>query len=294
MRPLLLFISNIEAKWPVSIYDFYKYGSYSVSGFRVNGFYEESSALASNAGIFFVPIAYGLKRTFAESRLARLGCALSVGLLLISTSLTGMVLFITYCLFNMSAIMKKIRDKRTWVPLLCVAFFIVVITAKHLWPIARAYVEKPRPRVIITAASLELALENPVLGVGRGWFSPYILDKELYKKHQDNDFEMRSWAKTGEVPRLSCLFGIFAQYGFLFPALVALFFLKSIPSIRLLCENVEDAGNTFFYHTLALWIPMSLVVLFFNFDIRNSMFMVPFLSAVAYIVNINYKAELNR
>jgi hypothetical protein len=298
---LLLTSPYLEARWPSELTrDYYALGGYTLTLSRVNGLFEESSALAANVGIFFAPL--GIAVGSLRGRAAALGLpllALSILLPAGSGSMTGLILAVPA--LTLCFAFKTPRSLRAAAFLLICAGAIAAaalpIAQKRIGSFVRDAADSPR--AVITLTALDLIQKHPLLGVGRGNFSARAIEEERYVKaaaleeqrHGPGPFsgnnqwrrELRDWRDAGYVAQLAMLPIFAAEYGL--PVLLCcLFGLLKIRTrlLRLRRENPEDALSAFMATGYSAWLLMAAVGGCGSVDPRNPLFVLPLLFALAY------------
>lgn len=279
----------LEARWKDCVYDLYKLGAYSLTIGRINGFFEEASALASNVAVFYVPLAFGLlglgNRKTANAGIAVL--AGSVLLLALSTAATALPLlggiFVLCCIC--------FRQRFRWRTIL-LGLCLCAVVGAGIWntaPVQRMVRAKSlasmqqSPRVVCTLASFDLVRQHPLLGIGRDWYFPHLHNQPRYlARLEDNrywkDRELRTWKERGSGGELSAIAAFLAQYGLPVGILACAFLYMLCRKLkRLSCGCAASPGVRFLLAAWPAWLCLGFVAGLAALDIRN-----PFFSAMLF------------
>lgn len=280
-----------EARWGDAVYDFYSNGSYALTIFRINGVFEEASALAVMLGVFFIPLGFGLTG-LAAGAARRMGYGLVAGsclLMVLALTSTGLVLALTGLMLLAGALFR-LRPRLGVIVLgVAAACVLAVAVAMPQLPFrAGQFVERlslerleSLPRYVLARELLGTAREHPLVGVGRGWSSSHALEREGYHAAM-GDYELASWAVRGKLPILSALPELLAEYGFpvVLAAAVGLCWLWR--RLRRLHASAPDSAALSFASAFCgPWLIMLLVASLGSFDIRNPLIVVPFYCLLA-------------
>jgi hypothetical protein len=224
----------LEARWLDTVIPMYRDHAYALTEGRINGFFEEASTLATWLGLFFLPLGlagcaavqYTAQQNSAKnctllSRKASIFLLLgSLFLLLLCRSSTGIVLcavgiFLTLCLL-LPRSSSKIRYA-TLASLACLILLALCLTSlgqKTAWQLLAG----KSNRFAVTQTSAIMTIQHPLLGLGRGIFSPaYVAYSPL--SPQDRG-EIRTWKEQKSVPHLCSWLALSAEYGI--PAVLCL------------------------------------------------------------------------
>lgn len=281
----------LEARWGDAVYDFYSNGSYALTIFRINGVFEEASALAVMLGVFFVPLGFGLTG-LANGMVRKAGYAVVAGsclLMVVALTSTGLVLALTAVLLLASVLFRRYPRLCTGVLGVVTACVVAGAVATPQLPFrAGQFVERfsferleRLPRYVLARELLGTARDNPVVGTGRGWSSPHVLDSKGYHAAMD-DYELASWAVRGKLPILSALPELLAEYGIplILAAWVGLCLLWR--RLRQLRDQTPDSTALSFASAFCgPWLVMLLVASLGSFDIRNPLIALPFYCMLA-------------
>lgn len=285
----------LESRWGEAVHDFYGKGSYTLTIRRINGVFEEASALAVMLGVFFVPLGFGLMGLGgAEHRgVRRIGLAVVVSaavLMVLALTSTGMVLALA--VMGLLAAVLFQRHRRLGVAVLCATLACAVaiaVAVPRMPKYSRILVERMvltnvdrLPRYVLGRELLRTATDHPVVGVGRGWSSPYVLERESYQAAAKKDKELSTWLAWGKLPILSALPELLAEYGvpLVLAAWVGLCLLWR--RLRHLRDQAPDSAALSFASAFCgPWLVMLLVASLGSFDIRNPLIALPFYCMLA-------------
>lgn len=276
----------LEARWPsVGAYDFYHNGAYALTVFRVNGIYEEASALAANVGVFFIPLSFGLCFLMGKARsIGRFFLLFSLLLLVGSISLTGLALFISCLVVGGVLFFFQKRHRLFFIlsSLLLLLATATLLQSPKMIYILNQYTNHPTPRIIITLDSLELIKQHPWLGVGRSNFSAFIVKQERYGRFGEDNLELKTWKGQGSVPELSALPAFAAEYGLPVMVFCCIILIKLWKKLyRLRRTGWDTPLYTFILIGYSTWLALALVAGFASINLRNPMFCLPFFFTAA-------------
>lgn len=287
--------AGLESRWGQAVYDFYGKGSYTLTIRRINGVFEEASALAVMLGVFFVPLGLGLMGLGdAERRGAwRIGLAVAVVaamLMVLALTSTGLVLALVAMGLLASVLFRNSR--RLGVAVLCatlVCAAAIALAVPRMPKYSRILVERVSlvnvehlPRYVLGRELLRTAADHPIAGVGRGWSSLHVLERERYQAAAKKDRELSTWLMWGRLPILSALPELLAEYGF--PVLLAAAFglyglWRRLRRLHALAP--DSAALSFASAFCGPWLVMLLVASLGSFDIRNPLIALPFYCLLA-------------
>jgi len=275
----------LEARLHHNVYDTYHQGSYALTGFRINGIYEEASALASNVGTFFIPLGFGLCFFIGKAKMyGRIIVLISLLILAGTASLTGLALFATGTMVIVGGFLWQQQTRRMslFFLLLLVPAVVLLIFSTQIRKQFNTHSSGSTPRIVITLDALDLIREYPWLGVGRNNFSHYIVKQKRYVEAADRDRELSTWKKAKRVPTLSALPGVVAEFGIL----VMLFCCAVLAGLwRKLYRLRQSGGDKEFYTAVlaaySAWLAMALVAGFGSTSLRNPMFLLLFFAVAA-------------
>lgn len=278
-QTMLLVSPYLEARWPSIIYDFYKEGSYALTTRRINGLFEEASALCVMLGVFFVPLAFGFL-AFNRRKIRMLGwimLALCLEIAVFCQAITGVVLAALTILTLLFVVLPKLSKKGrlSLLFLLVFLFGAAAFAFKDVHGYLNKHTKERSPRAVITLDTLDMIAEHPLAGVGRGWFAPHQHEGKRYLKRLD-DIELATWKEQGIGRELSALPALVAQYGV--PLITAvLFFIGTVwRRLQVLRQKRPSDFTRFMAQACSVWIIMGLVLSAGSFDIRNPLFCLPF------------------
>lgn len=289
--------SLLEARWNNNIYDFYFNGSYTTTLIRVNGIFEEASALAANISTFSLPICLGLILS-PKARTRKTGFAACLALITISVasvSLTGIILAGTATLLLLFyAALSGMRMRRMGVSLCLMALVLAALSASPyhrtmFFHCISKLTDMANPRLVITQKSAEMAAENPVLGVGRGMFSFYLEERIAPLPVADTDPEFIEWRKRGSIPQLSSILGVAAEYGIILVlglSGIITYIGRALHRFTLL--SPASASWKVITATYLAWCVLAFSASFGSIDWRNAMFNSVFFAAIAILHNLPY------
>lgn len=283
---LVRFSPWLEARWPYTTYDFYSQGGYTLTLARMNGFFEEASALSAMIAVFFLPLSFGLLGAAGSDRRrllsgwAVLACCLAI--LIFNRSSTGKILAFVGLLL-MAALSLRGRFKRAALPaalMLAVGGVIAAFTIQGLPAYLQAQMRGMHaaklPRITVTLDTLEMIAQHPVLGVGRNWYFAHLHNGRRYLKNL-KDEELRDWKEKGSGGELSALPALGAQYGL--PLLALAFAFAGSVWLRLQkLRSARPADETLHFAAAACtaWLVLGFVASLAALDIRNPLFALPF------------------
>lgn len=298
----------LEARWPMpGAYDFYANGSYALTLPRINGFFEEASALAAMLAVFFLPLGVGLASAGrvnanrdaprAWNRARCLGLAViaaSLLLLLLCRSVTGMAAVAIFCLFVLvRGIWEFGQSARQRFAILALIGIIAVagfaIMGNGLFKDKTTYLEKrlqllrdkPPPRIVILRDTLEMIAAHPVAGVGRDWYFAHLHEARHFMANL-HDPELRLWKRSGSGGELAALPALLAQYGI--PVVLAAICFAARVCLRLARlrrQRPRDPLVAFMAAAASLWFVLGLCITMGAVDIRNPLFCLPFFCFLA-------------
>ncbi|MDR2744735.1 MAG: hypothetical protein LBB66_06035 [Desulfovibrio sp.] len=280
----------LEARWPDALNGyFYARGSYTLTTpWRINGIFEEASALAANTGVFFVPLGFALSVLAGKARLAG-QAVLGASLLLMigSISLTGLLLAAPALLFFFAALRRKRDGKGRKASLAALALLLLAAGAIVLSPPMQirlnlaAHNAEP-PRAVITLVALDTALEHPLLGVGRGNFPARALQHSRFMAALERERELRDWKEAGLVPQLAMLPIFAAEYGLPVSLVCLLLVARFWRKLRAAPPFEENARQRFIAALLSAWMVMAFCAGWGAIDPRNPLFILPLFFIIAY------------
>ncbi len=269
----------IEAQWIGAVYDFYSEGSYTAKSLRINGVFEEASALAAWLSTFFLPVSLGL--TAVRSRYNSAGwvmAAICFVILFVSTSFAGIIFGVT----GLAAIAAYFCIGRRMFVLGGSFFMISILSVLILFftPKVQEKIERIQlismPRVAVTIATFELIKKHPVLGVGRGWFTRHVIEEPQNKEDLHKDPEFIAWKDTGSIPHLSTLPAAAAEYGI--PVIFCVMFWVCGISKRLFGKLRENPHSDLYRCSATIclfWIIMVAIAGLADIETRNILFLLP-------------------
>ena len=280
-----------EARWGDAVYDFYSNGSYALTILRINGTFEEASALAVMLGVLFVPLGFGLTG-LADGAARRVGYGLVAGsclFMVLALTSTGLVLVLAaVALLARAAFRRYPRAGVALLGLVIVCASWAALAVDHIPDHARPFINRLKtgeiehlPRYVLARELLGTAREHPLAGVGRGWSSPHVLEREGYHATM-GDYELACWAVRGRLPILSALPELLAEYGF--PVVLAAAFglyclWRRLRRLHALAP--DSAALSFASAFCGPWLVMLLVASLGSFDIRNPLIALPFYCLLA-------------
>lgn len=275
----------MEARWKNNIYDFYKLGAYSLTLGRVNGFFEEASALASNVAVFYVPLAFGLLG-LGNRKAAIAGFAVLVGsVLLLALSTAATALPLLGCIL----VLCCLRFRHCW-RLMLLGLCLCAVVGAGIWntaPVQRMVRAKPlasmqqSPRVVCTLASFDLVRQHPLLGTGRDWYFPQLHNQPRYLARLDHK-EIRTWKERGSGGELSAIAAFLAQYGLPVGVLACAFLYMLGGKLKLLsCRSAASPCVRFVLAAWPVWLCLGFVAGLAALDIRNPFFSAMFFAGLA-------------
>lgn len=276
----------LEARWLVLVYDFYAQGAYALTTFRLNGFFEEASALASVVGVFFAPLGFGMlalgrsRKKYGLAGLMLLTACLII--LIFCRSTTGQILAAAVLALTVATALRGRFRASTAVACaaLCLGCLWAAFYAPHVptYLVSRAnyFNLSKMPRIICTLDTLDMIKAHPLLGVGRDWYFSHLHEARRYMEHLD-DTELREWKKSGRGGELSTLPAMVSQYGL--PATAAVF--AAIGQLwlrlrRMAKKAPKDPALVFSSAAYTAWIILGFITLCGMFDPRNPLFCMPF------------------
>ncbi len=284
-----------ESRWGQAVYDFYGKGSYTLTIRRINGVFEEASALAVMLGVFFVPLGFGLMGVggAAHGGLRRLGLGMVVAaaaLMVLALTSTGLVLaLVTMALLAGMLFRGRRRLGLTALSATLVLVVAVAVVAPRLPRESRELVERVAlvnvdrlPRYVLGRELLLTAAEHPLVGVGRGWSSAHVLEREGYQSAARQETELSTWLAWGKLPILSALPELLAEYGI--PLVLAAWGGLCLlwRRLRQLRDQMPDSMALAFASAFCgPWLVMLLVASLGSFDIRNPLIALPFYCMLA-------------
>lgn len=312
-RWILVHVSPwLEARWPVSVYDFYSVGGYTLKIGRINGFFEEASALVAVLAVFFLPLGFGLlslaSRNLCDdgkpcrSSVLVLGWIVIIAclvLFLLCLSLTGLIVAVVLCVLGLRPLVHLRRQGA--VQKAVILFLLAGAAAVCLYVMKDGtrtpvftYFEKwfqqtqkrIPPRIIVSFDTLEIIARHPMTGVGRDWYFSHLHEGQRFMENLD-DPEIRFWKRTGSGGELSALPALVAKYG-LPVALAAVFFAAGI--CRRLCRlhrsHPRDALLAFTAGAAPVWFSMGICISLASVDVRNPLFSLPFYCFLAVVQGV--------
>lgn len=293
----------LESRWPEAVYDFYSRGGYVLTIGRVNGFFEEASALAAILAVFFLPLGFGLLAVASRNRRRDAGwrseSCLVLGwiiivvclvLLMLCQSLTGVIAALVLCVLCLRPFARLWFSQgmtgKMIVLLLSAAVAIACLSAMKSGAgistvdflknkIAVMQTRLP-PRIIVTLDTLELIARHPLTGVGRDWYFAHLHEGRRFMDNLSHP-ELHFWKKRGTGGELSALPALAAQYG-LPVTLAAIWFTAGICHrlCRLHRRHPRNALLAFMAGAAPVWFVMALCISLASVDIRNPLFSLPF------------------
>lgn len=283
----------LEARWLDSVYDFYAQGAYSITIQRINGLFEEASSLSAWIATFFLPLSIGFLALQGRNcrrimLMGWTGCIAWIFILFLLRGTTGQLLGITalVLLFVGSGLGQRKLLPTMLVSVcaglcLCIALFVPQVST---FLQARMQLDRIAhlPRVIIMLDTLDIIKKHPFTGVGRGNFTPHIVQGKRYTQNLAHDPELQGWKKNNSVPPLSALLGFTAQYGI--PLLLLL--LGGIAHLWLQVYRRwrTQPANPLLRYTLAAftaWCVLAFIASIGSLDWRNPLFCLPLFSFMA-------------
>ena len=294
LRSIIHGVANLlEARWPVTIYDFHGNDSYATHLIRVNGIFEEASALAANIGTFFLPICLGFifsKKINGKAAFAF--CLALIAINIASVSLTGIIIAAAALpLLFIYAHRAGMNMRHIYIIFCTLALIPLALAASthHRTRFLAAmdnYFGMKSPRPVVTLQSAELAKTHPVMGVGRGMFTFYLEKRIAPMPIADTDPEFIQWRKWGNIPKLSMILGITAEYGAIL--MLGLLGIAIHTGYRLYrfarLPSAPEAWKMAFHAYLA-WCVLAFFASFGSLDFRNAMFNSIFFAAIAFVHN---------
>lgn len=286
-RDILLALSPyLEARWHDGIYDFYSQGAYALTLLRINGLFEEASALSALLAVFFTPLAFGLMRmgrrdaVIAGALIFAVCCFLCV----ICQSTTGQVLALIMLGMLGMLILTAFKGRyRVWGTLCVLAFAAVCVYVALTLPNVSTYFKdriknhtvSTMPRTVITLDTFDIIAGHPLLGVGRGWYFAHLHEGQRFMRNLHN-LELRTWKERGMGAELAALPALAAQYGL--PVILAALFVVWRVWRRLHCMRRDNPHtiNNFMASACTAWIVLAFVTTLASIDIRNPLFCLPF------------------
>lgn len=285
----------LESRWGQAVYDFYGKGSYTLTIRRINGVFEEASALAVMLGVFFVPLGFGLMGLggAGRSETRRIGLAVAVVaamLMVLALTSTGLVLALV-AMGLLAAVLFR-NNRRLGVAVLCatlVCAVAIAVAVPRMPKYSRILVERMSlvnvdrlPRYVLGRELLRTSAGHPIVGVGRGWSSLHVLEHESYQAAAKKNRELSTWLMWGKLPILSALPELLAEYGF--PVVLAAVFGLCWLWRRLRRLHARVPGSAALSFASAFcgpWLVMLLVASLGSFDIRNPLIALPFYCMLA-------------
>lgn len=287
--------SVFESRWIGGVYDFYAKGTYALTVYRINGFFEEASALASILGVFYVPLGIGLLHLGRHQRSQRTEWA-GVAIVLFSCTvmvlarsstglglaLVGMVLlgvsYIRKTSPSTSPHQKYLATGGIMLTMILLGSIAISVPSVSQFLVQRLNYENVAhlPRVVVTREVLALAADHPLTGVGRGNISPHVLASDSFKQHADKDAELGAWQQQGKLVILSVLPEALAEYGIpLVAAGMALLARLWLQLRRLQQHSPHSARLRFAAASCGAWCLMFLAASPGSHDIRNPLISLP-------------------
>lgn len=295
LRTVLLPIATfLEARWPDAYYAFYAGGSYTLTVQRVNGVFEEASALAVVLAAFHIPLGFGLLalgRAVRRRRVAWLGIAIiCVGSLLLALcrSSTALLLLPVVLAAGIFAAPRQWRLRAcAAIAVLIVVFGLLAVRDSKLAFFVKRF-ENPDvrqlPRMLIPLELAGIAAAHPLLGVGRGWYGPYLTGSATYRQAAERNEELQAWERGGTIPPLSALLGQAAQYGLIVIGAAILMLVRMRLRLRSLARAAPDSALFAFCDgACAAWLPLFLAASLGSLDLRNPLVSLPF--CLLYVVS---------
>lgn len=283
----------LEARWPNSVYNFYTQGAYSLSILRINGFFEEASALAGWIGTFFLPLSFGCifvrnPRIPWLPLYGWISAIIWIILLFLLLSTTGQAIAIAalvlLLLFSLRGKAKAITGS---LAVLCLSLCLVISlnvpsVGIYLQHRSQHWDMSTLPRVIIMLDSVDLIREHPLTGVGRGNFSAHIVQGMRYKAQVAYDEELTTWQKNKSVPPLSAILGFTAQYGIPLALLLLLGMARVCYTLyRQWRAQPNEPLAQFAFAACCAWYVLAGVAASASLDLRNPLFMLPLCTFIA-------------
>lgn len=273
----------IEARWPECVYDFYSKGSYTLTMARLNGFFEEASALSAWLAVFFVPLSFGLLALKPQGKVwtiaGSMGILTCLTLLILCRSTTGIALAtVTLVLLLGRACVgphKVLKVSAVVLVIACCVWGIQTLPRLVSFLQHKTQYAEQTPRIVILLDTIDIIKEHPLVGVGRGWYFAHLHDGTRYTKSHDH--ELHTWKAQGHGGELWALPGFTAQYGV--PMLVAVLAFVG-HTVWLLYRrsrnNPTDPTCLFMAQAALVWAVMAFVASLALLDIRNPLFCLPF------------------
>lgn len=283
--------------------DFYRYGSYTTTLRRVNGFSQEASFLAAQLGIVFIPFllaAIKNKVDYFREKMSQTSFLFYWGLLLFSfTTLffaktsTGFVVIVVAIVAFIVSLPAKQRNNYYYgigiMVLLLILFYFIDPSINEL---LNKYIFKKQGtsnRLGGTLALFTTFLHYPIFGVGRGYTSFYNFEfvpkalthnEEFFQVFQRNGFSNQSmW---GEILAGYGLIGVVPVLVYIYHKLkkghqIQQLLKRKLTPVNQLYSTIIDS----FYYTLVIFA----VVMLFSLSWTDNIYLVVFFF---YIIVINY------
>lgn len=205
--------------------DFYSFGSYVTTQFRLNGLEPEASFLALLVGIAFAPLILMIiqepLKTFKKKYIywiAWLLIIMVVGILLLAKTTTGLLMIALLALLYWVMATKK---QKIWLVVMAIFALLLLfisyqsITSVHNllnnWLFNKSGTDN---RVGGTIGLIGAWFRHPLFGVGYGYEGHYIV--ENLPDWTKNNLEYMQIYKNQSYPILNDLFGWLARFGLVF------------------------------------------------------------------------------
>lgn len=293
--------SVFESRWIGGVYDFYAKGTYALTVYRINGFFEEASALASILGVFYIPLGIGLLhlgRHQHSQRTEWAGVAIvlvSCTAMVLARSSTGLGLALVGMVLLGGSFTRKaspsISPHQKYIATGGIVLTIILLgsIAVSVPSVSQFFVQRLNygniahlPRVVVTREVLALAANHPLTGVGRGNISPHVLASDSFKEHAGKDTELSAWQQQGKLVILSVLPEALAEYGIPLVAAGMALLARLWQHLRRLQQHSPHSARLRFAATFcSAWCIMFLAASPGSHDIRNPLISLPLFLFIA-------------